>query len=255
MLLRDILYKSDNLIIQQLASGSNDVVIIHGSGHSVSVNENNKVTFSDPLFTLPHKTTDYGKCTVLTMYFPKCCQGLESAGKELAEYINNHLGAYNQVVLHGHSKCGCCFINLAQWLTRRVTIVAVSAPLNGTPVADLKAFSSRLGAIAKYFYLRIFSDHNVDRDICPSSKFIRNLAIDYAVKNHDCHIIVSKCGWSWNLIDLLLWLIDTVFDVNGDGIVPLESQIPKEPVHCYNMIIASHATSMRKSMSSIDSGK
>lgn len=44
---------------------------------------------------------------------------------------------YQNIILHGHSKCGSCFIEATKWLKRRVTVVSVSAPLNsqGTPIA------------------------------------------------------------------------------------------------------------------------
>lgn len=250
MILRNVRYKSENIIIQQLNTGSNGVVVIHGGGHSVSVDENNKVTFADPLFIPPTKNTDYGKCTVMTVYFPKTCEGLEAAGKELADFINHRLGEFSKVILHGHSKCGCCFLNLAQWLTRHCTIVSVSAPLKGTPVADLRTFSSQLSAFKKFFYLKIFSDHNVDRDICPGSKFIRNMEIVSAISHHNCHIVASKCGRSCNPIDWVLSLVDKLLGINGDGIVPLTAQLPPFYAKC-KIITASHGTSLHKSIRNI----
>lgn len=246
MYLRKLRYKSGNLIIQQLATGSNGVVVIHGGGHSVSVDQNNKVTFSDPLFVPPRKNRNYGKCTVLTVYFPKTCKGLDAAGKELADYINRRLGRYNKVILHGHSKCGCCFLNLAQWLNRRCTIISASAPIHGTPVANKEEFSSKLNPFMRFFYKKIFSDHQVDRDICPDSEFIRNLNLKHVVRNHTCYILVSKCGFSLNPKDWLLWFLDKAFGINGDGIVPEKSQIPRGVR--YERITASHASSMKKSL-------
>lgn len=183
----------------------------------------------------------------MTLYYPKACKGLDVAGKELAEFINENLDSYKKIILHGHSKCGCCFANLAQWLSKwsilRTHIITVSAPLRGTPFANFEGFSQKLNAIEKFFYRKIFSDHNVDRDISPNSKFISNLNLQSIDKLHR-EYIVSKCAPSLNPIDWILWLIDIRAGIHGDGIVPLDSQIPDG---IYYQIKASHSTSMRNS--------
>lgn len=250
MQLRNIVYKSCNLIVQFIQNGSsnNDTAIIVGNGHSVSVDYENYVTFRDPGYR-PVKSLRnyYDKGSVFIIYYPKTCQGLDVAGKELAEFINTNFGFYKKIILHGHSKCGTCFVNLAKWLDEsaslRTTIVSVSAPLKGTPIADIHGFSKRMNRIEKFFYLKIFSNHKVDRDICPNSEFSNN--IDFSRLNYPrIEYIVSKCGFSINPIDWVLCFIDARAGIKGDGFVPLDSQIPNGP---YIQIKASHATSLRKS--------
>ncbi len=204
MVLQKIVHKSSNLIIQQLQKGStsSSIAVVVGSGHSVSVDDRNNVTFTDPGFRPPKKIASYGTdCTLFTIYYPKTCEGLDVAGKELAEFINENLNFYRKIILHGHSKCGCCFVNLAQWLDGwsllRTHIITVSAPFKGTPVADIQGFSKKLNAIEKFFYRKIFSDHKVDRDICPDSGFISNLNWHNINKLHIEHV-VSKCAPSLN---------------------------------------------------------
>lgn len=247
MELQNIVYKSENLIIQRLQWSPRGIVVIVGSGYSLSVDNNDKITFIDPFFIPPTSNNNYGKnCNVYTIYFTKNCAGLAVAGKELAYWINTFLLLNRKIILHGRSKCGCCFVNLCQWLTpdinTKVSLVTVSAPFRGTPFADIKNFSQKLNAFEKFLYFRVFSNHHVDRDISPGSNFIKSLNMESINVNY-CPI-VSKCGPTANPIDWLLWLVDILTGIHGDGIVPLESQIPDNP---YDQITASHATSMRKS--------
>ena len=250
MKLENVVYKSRNLILQRIqnSSGTCNTVVIVGNGHSVSVDDNYNVTFSDPGYRPVKSIKDYGdKCSVFIAYYPETCDGLAASGKELAEFINTKLNLYKKIILHGHSKCGVRFINLTQyldeWASLRTCIVAVSTPLRGTPIADIENFSKGLNRIERFFYLKIFSDHNVDRDICPGSEFLNNLdplPFDYP----QIEFVVSKCGKSANPIDWVLWFIDVKAGINGDGVVPLRSQIPDWP---YLQITASHATSLKKS--------
>ena len=250
MQLRNIVYRSHNLIVQRIQDGSNvsNTAVIIGNGHSVSVDDNNNVTFRDPGYRPVKSIKSYGdRCSVYIIYYPKTCEGLDVAGKELAEFINTDFKFYKKIILHGHSKCGVCFINLAQWLDEwtsfRTCIVAVSAPIDGTPIADIDGFSKGLNRIEKFFYLKIFSDHKVDRDICPDSEFLNNLN-PLPFDHPHIEFVVSKCGISANPIDWVLWFIDVKAGIKGDGFVPLSSQIPDWP---YTPITASHATSLRKS--------
>lgn len=250
--LRNVVYKSQNLIIQHMNEGSRNIAIIVGSGHSVSVDDDGNVTFSDPCFHPPEKIKGYGNdCTIFTIYYPETCKGLDIAGKELARFINIKLQLYSKIILHGHSECGVCFLYLYQWLYKwaklRTHVVSVSAPLKGTPFADFEEFSKNLNVIEKSVYSKFFSNNKVDRDVCPNSNFFEKLNIELLLesryKNH-FHFVVSKRGPSFNPIDWLLYLIDIRTKINGDGIVSLESQIPDV---MYDTVFASHATSMRKS--------
>ncbi len=250
MQLRNIVYKSSNLIIQHIQKNSNgcNIAVVVGNGHTISIDDKNNVTFCDPLFNPEKSINDYGnECSIFVVYYAKTCEGLDIAGKELANFIKDYLSLYKKIILHGHSKCGLCFLNLAKYLDRwsmlRTCIISVSAPLKGTPFADVQNFSKRLNVVEKFFYLKFFSNHNVDKDICPNSEFLNNFEIP-SFDRLRVEYVVSKCGPRLNPIDFLLWLIDIRAKINGDGIVPMESQMPDG---IYFQVKGSHATSMKKS--------
>lgn len=233
--LRNIVYKSENLIVQLMQKSSSpcNTVVIVGNGHSVSVDDYNNITFCGPCYYPPKRVKGYGdKCAIFAIYYPKTCEGLAVAGEELAEFIKKNLQLYRKIILHGHSKCGCCFQNLAHWLDNwskyRTHIVSVSAPLKGTPFANIEDFALKLNGFERFIYFKIFSNHKVDRDICPGSEFLNSLDLqDYEGLHRE--FIVSKCGKSFNLIDWVLAFIDFKTNIRGDGIIPLQSQIPDYP--------------------------
>lgn len=250
MKIKCVVHKSANMILQHIERTDSQTAVIVGLGHTIGIDESNNLTFSDPLFTPPKHNKAYGDYNVFMYYYTLEGNGIEDAGRELAEFINQNMSKYNRIILHGHSKSGLDFLVLAgtELLKRKVTVVAVSSPLRGTPVADLNAFGERLNALERFFYMKIFSDHNVDKDICPNSDFIKKLNLTAALKNHDCHIIVSKCGMSINPMDWLLWLIDVKWGIDGDGVVPYRSQITSTRILKVYEMVASHATSMQKSV-------
>jgi len=145
--------------------------------------------------------------------------------EELAHYINNSMQQYENIILHGHSKCGSCFIEATKFLKRKVTIISVSAPINkeGTPFADRHLFDTRLNWLEKLFLHKIFSDYNIDKDLCKNSKFLTNLSLDY-LTHHKHLIVVSECGkFTFNPTQLLLTWIDKSKMINGDGIISKSS--------------------------------
>lgn len=250
MKLRNVIFKTKNIIIQEVRKSTNSdckTCIIMGSGYSLSVDEENNVIHKDHLF-FPPSGNVYGDYTVLSLFYPFECEGLSVAAKELANYIDTNMYQYEKIILHGCSKCGSCFIEATKWLKRKVTVVSVSAPLNsrGTPIANRKEFDARLNWLEKIFFHKIFSDHNVDKDLCRNSDFLTNLNMDYLQQNNYI-IIVSVCGkFSINPVELLLIWIDKSKKINGDGIIPRKSQIPKEKP--FIEISSTHASSMKYSV-------
>lgn len=141
--LRNVVYSSPNLIVQRIHQGLAlcNIAVVVGDGHSVSVDDDNNITFCDPGYRPPKKLKGYGKdCTLFAVYFPKSCEGLAVAGKELAEFINTNLNFFKKIILHGNSRCGCCFENLVQWLdgfiALRTYVVSVSIPDDSPPMID-----------------------------------------------------------------------------------------------------------------------
>lgn len=258
-LYENIAYKGKNVVIEVLQEGDNPTeVIICSSGYNFELDENNRVQKHDPLMFKPNNPFKDKNVKVLNMYYTFSATGLEDAAREVAEYINSSLKSYD-VTLIGHSKSGLCFVKATNWIEERVRIITISAPFKGTILADKEAFSKRLGTIGKFLYDKIFSNHKVDQDIAPNSKFLNDLEYHY-LKKHDYVNIVSEVGLSFNPIDFVLYLLDTLQNINGDGIVSSHSQelslellgYPNiqyskqmqyvERLHIY----ASHATSMDK---------
>lgn len=131
---------------------------------------------------------------------------------------------------------------------KKVTVISVSAPLNklGTPIANRKVFDARLNWLEKIFFHKIFSDHNVDKDLCENSEFLTNLSMEYLLRNN-YKIVVSVCdNFTFNPVDLLLTWIDNSKFINGDGIIPKCSQIPAGKD--FVQISATHASSMKASI-------
>lgn len=130
LLLRNIIYKSDNLIVQQLQKGKNNIAIVVGSSNSVSMDDNNNIVIND----CPHKIIRYGDCSIFVIYFPKNHK-LLYAETELAEFINMWLIDFKKVILHGYSMCALCFLELYEQLSTcsklRTHVVSVSAPIKG----------------------------------------------------------------------------------------------------------------------------
>ncbi len=250
MKLRNVIFKTKNVIIQEVRKSTDHnckTCIIMGSGYSLSVDEKNNVTHKDPLF-FPPSGNMYGDYTVLSLFYPFECEGLSVVAEELANYIDTNMYQYENIILHGHSKCGSCFIEATKYLKRKVTVVSVSAPLNrqGTPIANRKVFDDRLNWLEKIFFHKIFSDHNVDKDLCENSKFLTNLTMDN-LQRHNYMIIVSVCKkFTLNPVELLLTWIDKYKNINGDGIIPRETQIPKEKP--FVEISSTHAGSMKSSV-------
>lgn len=237
--LENVLYKSNNIIIQQVQEGNRNLIIL-GSGYSLSINEQNKVVSHDPLMVLPNEET------VLTIFYPFEANGLEEAGKELSTFVNSIAQEYDSITLIGHSKCGVCFANAVKWIqSENVTVVTISAPFLGTPMADKDTMFQNLNWIERTSYSLIFSNHKVDQDIIPNSNFIQNA--DYSGLKNCTHInIVSKCPQkSISLLDIILTYWDKKSGITGDGIVPNSSQ----QALCYPNTIeveieATHATSL-----------
>lgn len=243
--IQDVNYKSENLIIHIAKQGTNKKLVILGSGYSMSLDENNQVVEHDPLMIWPSVNQYDTDTTVMSIFYPFKSEGLEVAGKELSDFINSNLTQYDEITLIGHSKCGVCFANASKWVSREVNVVTISAPFAGTPITNQEKFLSEINWIMGNIYKLIFSNHRVDQDIMIGSEFIQNA--DYSgLKMHNSINIISTCPESSvNPLELFLMYMDSK-GINGDGIVPEESQgLSFEEVEEMR-IKATHATSLDK---------
>ncbi len=221
-LVENVVYTSENLIVQQIQTGNKDLVIF-GTGYSLNIDEQYKVVKHDPFMILP--TIEFQEETVMTIFYPFEASGLEAAGKELSAFVNSIMQDYDSITLIGHSKCGVCFANATKWIQNsNLNIVTISTPFQGTPIADKENVSKNLNWLEQKIYTFIFRNHAVDQDIIPNSQFLQN--VDYSGLENCTHInIVSKCPQKvGNFLDVVLIHFDERVGINGDGIVPQTSQ-------------------------------
>lgn len=249
----EILYKSDNVILQVLEQNKNaQNVVILGEGYSESVNEEGIITHCDPLMLKPNTNLFNQDTQVIYVYYPfdveKQQERLGIAGKEISSYINKNLKDYEEenIVVIGHSKCGVCFANMAQWLNRKITIVTISAPFKGTIVADKSLFKEKMNYFEFSIYNIMFSNHQIDKDIITGSYFLEQANYDGLANQNHINIVSTCKKKSNNLIDNILAYINDKYSINGDGIVPLESQLMEHENTIQIFIDASHATSTEK---------
>lgn len=250
--LNHCVYKSPDIIMKQIKDNpSKNKCIIIGDGHSLSVDENDYIINHDPIMSEISllKKIDY---TSYVFYFPFECSGLESASKEIVNFVNSLSPNYEEIILIGHSKCGLCLANASSCINRKVTLFTISTPYLGTIIADRKKMESVISN--SYFikiYNKIFSDHNVDKDIIPNSDFIQHMSIPYCSKHINIISTVSKISKCSNLLDIVLYFIDKKWKINGDGIVPYESQKTEFATEIIE-INCSHATSLKKGIKIIE---
>ena len=246
-----IVYKTENVVIQRIQEGEKRKrCYIIGNGHSLNVDDNNAVTKHDPgMHKFQPKISKDN--AVYAFYFTFECSGLEESSKDIAEFVNSLSEEYEQIFLVGHSKCGLCLYNASHYCEKGITLVTISTPFSGTIIVDKETVEKKLkSGILKKIYNMIFSDHNVDRDIMPNSQFIQNM--QEAIYKEHINITSSLkniCSCK-DIMDLLLFILDKILKINGDGIVPLNSQ-KTNSTRTVNMI-CSHANSLRKGLEVVE---
>jgi len=248
--MKGIVYKTENIVIQRIQEGKRRKrCYVIGNGHSLNVDDNNVVIRHD-LGMHKFQPKISGDNAVYAFYFTFECLGLEKSSKEIAEFVNNLPEEYEQIFLVGHSKCGLCLYNASYYCKKDITLVTISTPFGGTIITDKETVENKLKSrILKKIYNMIFSDHNVDRDIMPQSLFIQNIH----KANYKEHINITSslknvCSCK-DIIDLLLFIWDKIMQINGDGLVPINSQ--KIDTRTVNLI-CSHAKSLRKGLEVIE---
>ena len=254
--LEDILYKSKNLLIQKLEKSKHQegrkTLVVLGNGWNTSVDSNNKVTTHDPFFLLPKTEVRLlsGKnYEIITAYFPFESLGLNQAGWELAQFINNQYKDY-RIILLGHSKSAVCFANASKWLEANglnATIITVSAPYGG--VNSDKENCQRLNAFQQWLYPKIIVSHRTNDDITKSSPFLLKTADFSGVSTRNFYCVKSILPEkSINPIDLVLEWVDSKFEIEGDGIVGWQEQKPPIKPDKEFVVKKSHQGSMQEAI-------
>ena len=240
-----VVYKTDNIIVQLIQKGTKkERCYIIGNGHSLSIDDENKIKKHDPLMShfRPKISEEH---TVYAFYFTFECAGLEIASYEISEFVNEQYQLYENIILVGHSKAGLCLTNATYFCLQPVNLVTISTPFYGTIVVEKKLAEARLKN--KFYiaiYNMIFSDHKVDRDIAMNSEFMTNMMKPVCVKHLNiisCFRVIYDCK---NLTDLALYITNNIMNLKGDGVVPIASQI--YDTNCKEIgLFCSHASSLR----------
>lgn len=246
--LEGVVYKTPNIIVQQLKkSEQSKKCVIIGNGNSLSVDDNDFITLHDPgmkLFSIP----TYVEYTSYAFYFSFECEGLKEAAKEIANFINTLEENYDEIVLIGHSKCGICLSYAKRQIRCKTFLITISTPFEGTVVADKEYCEKTLkNPFLIWLYNKIFSNHNVDRDIIPYSELIKEVR---GMKFKPDLNITSEIDSIWECcgkLDLVVFLFGKCINLQGDGIVATTSQEAYKGKRNVELR-CSHATSLLKGM-------
>lgn len=221
--IKNIIYKSNNIIIQLLQKGKGENLVIIGGGYSMSIDSSNRVIRHDPFMVLPSTQRFKKSTTVISMYYTFESEGLEASGKEIATFVNDQTNSYKTISLIGHSKCGVCFANAKQWIKKKLlALVTISPPFKGTPLTT-QGFDDDLDPIKKKIFNFIYSKHQVDLDIARNSKFLKTA--DYSKVNENCqhYNFVSIRHKSVNPVESFVkWFTND--KIGADLVVPKASQ-------------------------------
>ena len=245
-----VLYKTPNTLLLGLRNKSSDIAFIVCEVTSMSVDDENHPCKWGKHLTIPsRKEYNLLKGDVITMYFPFECKGLQQAGEDLAFYINENMKCYKRIVIIGHSKAGVCIANMARMLIRKSVLIFVSAPFEGTKLADSEEVKKRVTKTEFGIYDKYFNQHPVDLDIIPNSYFLKEVADFSGVTRHTCVNIISECVGIHSVEDIIFkYIAFRMGYEHSDGIVSVSSQ--KALSESYQMrtmeIDASHANSLKK---------
>lgn len=248
---KGVVYKGKNIIIQKIRGEQEgqEIAVFVGNGHSIELDQNNNITWADP--GMHEFSPNVGKkragVAVYTFYFVRKVANLKDAAKELAGFINTH--SFKRVALVGHSKSGICVEEACNHTERLVNVcVSVSAPHAGTFSASGEIFSKRLrNSLMAAVYMKVFSDHQVDRDILPDSDIIKNVKRPKCITHINfVSVLELKTAWN-NPVDLCSLWLDRRVGMYGDAIVSEQSQRVEWTDHEWTMH-CSHARSLDEAL-------
>lgn len=164
--------------------------------------------------------------------------------KNISELVKELRGAYSHVIIVGHSKSTTINIAMLKYLSDNDydKMINISATYSGTfltmpdkmyeVLSTKKIFNWNYGKLVYDFYLNTFDGDRADEIIREDSPFLNQL--DYSKIDKDKFInITAKSGvtsffydlWNFDAEGIGLPFLDLILGLNGDGIVPLQSQM------------------------------
>lgn len=164
------------------------------------------------------------------------CKMLE----EIEIYIKKNCERYKVVYIIGISKGGiinCLLYNklIENNNINKIKFVNISTPYKGTIFADPKALKKRLEERKIPFkkniyntYIKIYDGNFPDQMIQENSEILKEVKYNNKIINFVAKatfISFLKDLFSLNIESALLYLIDKVLKIKGDGIVPIDSQM------------------------------
>lgn len=228
--MKNILYKSSNLIIQRLCEGKSKTLIVIGNGWDVSLNSDNQIVKHDPIFRIPKKDVkllNEGNASyeVITAYFPFECEEIDKSAMELAYYLNHNYRDY-KIILLGHSKSATQFAQALNYLDRDegdVKLIFVSPTFGG--VASSEEIKANLGLLDRIVFRLLFISHKVNDDITKKSYFLTKVADFSKISNYKAYLIKSRINRKFfNLLNYYLVHLDKKLALIGDGIIGYNEQ-------------------------------
>lgn len=241
--LQNVVIITQNVIIQRVKCPKNvKKVVLIGDGSSLTIKMVNKefiITQHEPLDKAPDIADIrkiFNNCTdtaVFLFFFSYECQGLEQAGKDIADWLKERF-MKKDITIIGHSKSGVCVYNLVKHYMNgmNVKLLTISTPFRGTPIAsreEFKKIPKKFNFVLNLIHKAIFSGHNVDQDIAVGSNFLNNVNVEPLTNVKHINIVTS-CSFSniFNMCkdykDIFCCLMAGCFNFQSDGIVPKESQ-------------------------------
>jgi hypothetical protein len=242
--LKGVVQKTPNVVIQKIQEGTDrDLCFIIGSGYSLNVDEEDRVSWHDPAM-IKHNYRLRKEITVYIYFYTYECEGLAAAAEEIAQFTNSIFEEHERIFFVGYSKCALCLCKATEYLKDLVTLATISPPIHGTIIADQEAIEKMVKSpILMWMYRKIFSNHKIDKDIIPGSEFLKGLKEPICKEHINIRSKLSVKKIYLNPIDYFLLLVDKVLKLDGDGIVPFASQQAKTEKQI--TIDCSHVSSLK----------
>lgn len=188
---------------------------------------------------------------------------LEKLSQEIRKLVIKINIKYDTIHIVGHSKAGIVALKLMEILDEIYydKIINISVPYKGTPLVepeemkkilyDKKILGFKYGKKIYKFYLKSFDGDYADKMICKNSPELRK--INFKINKKFMNIVVKSTTIEFifdilklNFESSMLYIIDKIIRLDGDGIIPLKSQKIDGIWGTEKIISGTHKTGYRK---------
>lgn len=186
----------------------------------------------------------------------------ESLCMEIIKIIRKIKNKYKEIIVVGHSKGGVILQYISNSIKDHVDrMISISVPYKGTPLVEpnemkeilinKKILGIRYGKKIYDFYMESFDGDFADQMIEEDSFILRNLKVNELIQNYVfkvSFIEFMKDSIKLDFESSLLYLIDKLIKLNGDGIVSMRSQYLQNKKIKQNIICGTHKSGYKKVM-------